>query len=617
MNKLSSKHYLFFICTVSFIGLRSYSSIFISMGGADTWLAGLIAGVIYLAYLYFIIYVCKKTNNFDIKDIFKKTYPKWLSSILIFIFALALFLTSIESAAAQSDSIHSNIFIETPIWYSLLFFIIPAAYLITRRLETLVIVILVTIVLVFSTMFLVELFTFHYQHYSYLLPIMALGVNKEFILCILLILGAFSSTAVTFPFLKYVEKKEKLGKFTIIGGLIIVFISIASVVSAVTTFGPLRSSNIYYPEFLRVQRIQIQGFIEFGDLLFISKTTCLWFLKYVICAVAILYLYKDKFTNKKVYALIYSIVAYICAFIISRNHYLLFDYLRYYQLIALVLLGVIPFITFSIYYFKFKKNLKTQAAGNGNNTGPNKNISNNNTQNTTTQNNNPSNTDTLIDQNSLNTQDNSNTQGYLKNRKISNTQDNSINQNGSNNQGGSYNEGGLNNPNNQYSSNTQGVLNNQNNFSNNIGTNFPNSFGNKNYYNSNNDTINSIINNRSNNPINSISGNDFNAQNNLNNTNSSNNQNANNPNETNNSNTQDEANGSYVFGNYNDSQSNNQSNNQNINGNNSTNSYNQMNTNNGNMDSSTKGNPTDNTDSFAQSNISGNFFFPSSSKPKE
>ncbi len=359
MNKLSSKHYLFFICTVSFIGLRSYSSIFIKLGGTSTWLATIIAGIIYLAYLYFIIYVCKKTNNFDIKDIFEKTYPKGFSNIFTFIFALGLFLTSIESASVQGDSIHSNIFIETPIWYSLLFLIIPATYLITRRFNTLLIVTIITLTLVFSTMFIVELFTFSYQHYDYLLPILPLGINKEFILCILLILGAFCSTSVTFPLLKFVVKKDKLSKFTIIGGLIVVFISIASVISAVTTFGSLRASNIYYPEFLRVQRIQIQGFIEFGDLLFISKTTCLWFLKYVICATSILYLYKDKFTNKKIYAIIYSIIAYICAFFVSKNHFVLFDCLRYYHLISLVLLGLLPFITFFIYYIKFKKNSKT------------------------------------------------------------------------------------------------------------------------------------------------------------------------------------------------------------------------------------------------------------------
>ncbi|MGG7078733.1 GerAB/ArcD/ProY family transporter [Clostridium sardiniense] len=518
MNKLSSKHYLFFICVVSFISLRSYSSIFISMGGADTWLAGIIAGIIYLAYLYFIIYVCKKTNTFDIKVIFKGAYPEKIGNIFIFIFALTLFLTSIESAAAQSDSIHSNIFIETPIWYSLLFFIIPAAYLITRRLETLLIVITVTIVLVFSTMFIVELFTFSYQHYTYLLPIMGLGINKEFILCILLILGAFCSTAVTFPFLKYVDKKEKLSKFTLIAGLIIVFISVSSVISAVTTFGPLRASNIYYPEFLRTQRIEIQRFIEFGDLLFISKTTCLWFLKYVLCAVAILYLYKDKFSNKRVYAIVYSIIAYICAFFVTKNHYAFFDFLRYYQLVALLLLGIMPFITFCIYYYRWNKHLKVQAAGNGNTPSNNQCV--------------PNNQGNAINQGSLNNHGNSNNQG------------NPINQGNLNNQGAPNNQG---NPNNQSGINTQNNYDNQNYFNNNNnGSNTPNNFNNGNYPNAQ-----SILNNQDN----------FNNGNSLNNQSKLNNHN--NQNGANNCDNQDESNGCYVFGNYTDSQSNNQNNNQN------------------------------------------------------
>ena len=355
MNKLSNKHYLFFILIVSSISLRSYSSVFINLGGRDTWIASIIAGIIYIAYVYFIIYVCKQTNSFDIKEIFKNTYPKTIGNILLFIFAFALFLTSVETAAVQSDSIHSTIFLETPIWYCLLFFIIPAGYLITRRIETLVIVIIITVILVFSSMFFVEVLTLKYHTFQYLLPFFELGVNRRFLLSILLILGSLSSTAITFPFLKYISKKDKILKYSTIGTIIIAIISTLSILSAISTFGPIRASNIYYPEFLRVQRIQLNGFIEFGDLFFISKTVSVWFLKYVLCAVAILYMYKNVFTNKKIFAIGYSFLAYICSYVISKKHYLLFDFLKYYELIALILLCILPFVTFLIYYLKYKK----------------------------------------------------------------------------------------------------------------------------------------------------------------------------------------------------------------------------------------------------------------------
>ena len=106
---------------------------------------------------------------------------------------------------------------------------------------------------------------------------------------------------------------------------------------------------------MAVQRIQLKGFIEFGDLLFLLRTVSVWLIKYVLCAVSILYLFKDKFTNKKLFAVIYSILAYICAYLVSKNHFVLFYLLKYYQLVELLILLVVPFITYLIYYIKWNK----------------------------------------------------------------------------------------------------------------------------------------------------------------------------------------------------------------------------------------------------------------------
>lgn len=360
MVKLSSKHYIFFILAVSSISLRSYSSIFIHFGGRDTWIAALIAGAIYVAFSYFIIYVCKRTDTFDIREIFSSAYPKVISDILMFLFALQLFMTSVETSAVQADSIHANIFLETPIWYSLLFFIIPAAYLITRRLDTLVIVMIILVILVFLFVFVVELFTIQYNHYDYLLPIMAFGINKEFLISILLLLGSFSAISITLPYLRFVDKKNKITKHTVLTSLFVVFICVASVMSAIATFGPVRAANIYYPEFLRVQRIQLKGFIEFGDFFFISKTTCIWLLKYTLSAVGIKYIYKDKLNNKKIFAIVYSIAVFICSYLLTINAYILTDFLKLYQLFSLTLFCILPFITFLIYFIKWRKKLKPE-----------------------------------------------------------------------------------------------------------------------------------------------------------------------------------------------------------------------------------------------------------------
>lgn len=357
MNKISTKHYIFFILIVSAISLRSYSSVFISLGNRDTWVAAIIAGIIYVAFSFFIFYVCKKTDNFDFTEIFKRTYPKIISKILIFIFALHLFITSVETAAIQADSIHTNIFLETPIWYSLILFLIPSTYLITRKLDTLTIVIIISCVFIYVSVFVVETFTYKYIRPQLLLPIMGYGINKEFIFCILIILGSFASTAITFPFLKCIKKKNNFLKYTTLTNIFVVFIVLISIASAIATFGPLRAYNIYYPEFIRVQRIQIDGFIEFGDLFFISKTVCIWTLKYTLSALAVRYIYADSFNNKKVFAVIYSILVFAFSYPLAKHHYFLFDMLKIYKFISLIVFCLLPFITFLLYFIKWRKNL--------------------------------------------------------------------------------------------------------------------------------------------------------------------------------------------------------------------------------------------------------------------
>lgn len=355
MNKLSSKHYIFFLLAVSLISLRGYSSIFIKLGRRDTWLAALIAGLIFVLYSFFIFYVSKKTDTFDIRYVFNNAFSKTIGNILIILFCIGLFLTSIESASVQCDSIHSNIFIETPIWYCLLFFIIPGMYLMTKRIDTLIVVVILTVLVALGADVLTEAFTIPYQHPQNCLPILSSGINKDFLLCILLSLGGFSSVAIAFPFLRYVDKKEKLLRNTTITNIFIVLLVSFSFFVLIATFGRVRSANIYYPDFVAAQRIQLKGFIEFGDLLFLLRTVSVWLIKYVLCAVAILYIYKDKFTNKKIFAVIYSIVAYICAYIASKNHFLLFYLLKYYQLVSLLLLIIVPFIAYLIYYIKWNK----------------------------------------------------------------------------------------------------------------------------------------------------------------------------------------------------------------------------------------------------------------------
>lgn len=123
MDKLSSKHFMFFILGCSMIALRSYSSIFVRLGGRDTWILAFFASIVFIVITMYLLNICIKSQTFNIKDIFFSS-SNWLGQIYMFIFAVGLFSCAVESASVEASSIHTNFFLSTPNWYCLLFLIL-------------------------------------------------------------------------------------------------------------------------------------------------------------------------------------------------------------------------------------------------------------------------------------------------------------------------------------------------------------------------------------------------------------------------------------------------------------------------------------------------------------
>ena len=358
MNKLSSRHFMFFIIATSTIALRSYSSIFINQGGRDTWLISLFASLIIFSYFIFLLYICRKTNLYNLNEIFSKALPKKISNILIFIFSIGLFLSAIESASINANSIHTNYFLPTPTWYCLLFIIIPAGYILLKKFNSILVLVIIigTITLIGDIILIVLLLKS--LDFHYLLPIMKDGMTTDKWLCLLEITGSFSSIAIALPYLIYLDKKESLLKHSSLAIVISCILITISFVSAIAFFSPDRAGKIFYPEYIESQRAQIAGFFEFGELFYIFRSVCLWFIKYILSSYGILLLYKDKIKNKKLFVIFYSIALFTASFILTQNQYFLFYSLRLLQLANLVLFVATPLVIFGILYFvKYNKRL--------------------------------------------------------------------------------------------------------------------------------------------------------------------------------------------------------------------------------------------------------------------
>jgi hypothetical protein len=192
----------------------------------------------------------------------------------------------------------------------------------------------------------------------YLLPIMQNGMTNDKWLCLLGIVGSLSSITITLPYLSFLDKKESLLKYTKIAIIISCILIALSFVSATAFFSPDRAGKIFYPEYIESQRAQIAGFLEFGELFYIFRSVCLWFIKYILASYGILLLYKDKIKKNFLFVIFYSIIIFVASFIITQNQYFLFHTLRLLQIANLLLFIVLPLIIFIVFYFvKYNKNL--------------------------------------------------------------------------------------------------------------------------------------------------------------------------------------------------------------------------------------------------------------------
>lgn len=351
MDKISAKHYILFIFGATFISLKSYSSLFISVGGRDTWISTALAYLLLTTFSIYLIRVISSSNQYDIREIFTLGLSNFLGNIFIFLFSLGLFLASIEAVAIEANAIKTNYFFSSPVWYIVIFFLLPSIFLLSKNFRTILIFIVVTVSLLIFNSVVFSLVTERYKKTEYLLPVLKEGLSFNFIYCTLLILGSLSAFVISLPYLKYVIKNDAIKKYNFIAHIFVFLICVYSMIGVLSTFGPQRASNLFYPEFIQSQLVHIGGFIDFSEIFFLFQTIVGLFIKYILCSYGIYILYEHAIKNRTAYIIIYTLAAFIGGCFLAKNNYTLFHFLRYYQLVNLALFILVPliaFISFSI-----------------------------------------------------------------------------------------------------------------------------------------------------------------------------------------------------------------------------------------------------------------------------
>lgn len=354
MEKITSKHFILFIIAPLSATLFNYPSLFIRLGGRNTWIFSIIAGLIFFLFTCIILSIITKREAYNFKEVCKKSLGKYLGNLFLFLFSICLILTCIESAAVSSNAIHTNIFIETPIWYSLLFFIGTAFFVSKNGFRSVLITTIISVTVLSVLAILIGVLSIRYTDLSHLLPLLKNTSINTWTTSIISQIGSFSSFFILLPFLDRIDDKKSLKKVSFITIPVVLFCLVFFIINLISSIGAERSGNIFYPEFIQTQLISFGGFIENGDIITMVVSLFLWIIKYVIAIFSLYTIWRDKFENKLVFLSVISIIVYMASLYLANNVYTLFDVLPYYQYINFVIFFVFPIIIYGLYAIRKK-----------------------------------------------------------------------------------------------------------------------------------------------------------------------------------------------------------------------------------------------------------------------
>lgn len=355
MDKLNARHFIFIILGTSIVALKTYPNIIIDYGGRDSWIAVSIASLLILLFTVYILWICKKTNTYNILEIYSSALGQRLGTIFLFLFIFTLFLTLIESSSIEANAMHQNMLLETPPWYILLFFIVVAIYSVSKGIPSIIIISILGIMFIMFAGINLGIMTIKYKESKYLFPILENGLDLNFWIATLKSLGTYAGVVIFLPFLVNIDEKEqhKLMKNSIIALIIVIQMEIISMTGVITTFGPKRAMSIWYPKLIQTQLVSYFGFLESGEFFVMLQIVGGWFIKYILAFYGLINLLKEFNLISKYSIYIISVLTFLFSFLISKNSFILLKFLIYYNYISLVNFIIIPFIVYTIFLIKF------------------------------------------------------------------------------------------------------------------------------------------------------------------------------------------------------------------------------------------------------------------------
>lgn len=363
MNNFNWKHYIFIAIAFSVVPIKTYTSIYLKDAGNESWIPLIGASIILCLYVAYSMRIFNKNNCYSVSEIYKKALGNFLGQVMLMYLFISIFIMLIETASVITSIIHTNLLIETPMWFSLLFIVITGILVGSKGTKS---VILTTMICVCVIMFFginLSILAYKYKDYTRLLPVFQ-KEYKDYLLSLVKFVGGYSYYVVAFLYLIKIENKEKINKGVIISLIFIIQLVIVSVTGQIATFQINRILKMTYPTLFQTQLIEENNLIGVGELFVILQIILGWSVRYIVTFKALLILLKEMKMDIKYANYGISVLAYISAYFVSNNLFQFIKTLNTYNYISVANMVIIPLIIFTIFHFRNRKKRKNIEAEN-------------------------------------------------------------------------------------------------------------------------------------------------------------------------------------------------------------------------------------------------------------
>ena len=361
MDRFNPYHLMFLMWSVSIISLKTYPRVFLVDGWRDSWIAVIVSSILIIIIGLYFMKIWKSSEEKNIVKIYRIAFGETLGNVFIGLFILTSFLILIESAGIEADAMHNHMSIETPKWYYGVFFVLPAMYVVNKKISAIITISIVGIILISIAGINLGALTTADKKVELLFPIFENGITKGFLICILETLGLYGHLSIVFPYLSYIQDKRNKMTIAVVSALIyLIQMEIVASMGILMTFTPERAITMNYPKLLQTQLVSFYQFFDFGELYVMLQTVGGWILKYCITFYGILLILKTYgITQKQRKYVIYilSALVFVCTHFAVRDSLLFFRLLNALQYITLVNFVMIPLIAFSLLQIKIKLQL--------------------------------------------------------------------------------------------------------------------------------------------------------------------------------------------------------------------------------------------------------------------